>query len=149
MNMRRVWIILKLIWLYLQYWTIGLTEDYYHISKANYFYELGQYRRAIRSYNRALEDSHNLRLRIHDMIDYCYSRMGRSNDGLDYYRASFKKTNDPLIGLGLAKAEFNRGNLEQSQDLINSLRNTSHRFDSSKLDDLEAEIQLVKKQRVT
>ncbi len=145
--MRSMWIILKLIWLYVRYWTIGLTDDYFYISKANYLFELGHYDSAIRNYKRALEDSHNLRLRIHDMIDYCYYRLGRSNDGIDYYRYSFEKTNDPLIGLGLANAEFNRGNLDKSQDLINSLRNTSHRFDSSRLDKLEAKIQVVKKAR--
>jgi tetratricopeptide (TPR) repeat protein len=145
--MRQAWIILKLISLYVRYWTIGLTEDYYYISKANYFYELGDYERAIRNYKRALKDSNNLRLRIHDMIDYCYSLLGRANEGIDYYRKSFEKTNDPLIGLGLAQAEFQRGNLEKSQDLINDLRNTSHRFNSSKLDMLEAEIQVVKKER--
>ncbi len=145
--MERVWIILKLIWLYLRYWTIGLTEDYYHISKANYYYELGHYEIAIRGYKRALKDSHNLRLRIHEMIDYCYSQLGRGSEGTDYYRKSFEESNDPLIGLGLAKAEFRRGNLDESQDLINDLRKTSFRFDSSKLDNLEAEIQVVKKQR--
>ena len=145
--MKQAWIILKLIWLYTRYWTIGLTQDYYYISKANCFYELGYYERAVHNYKRALKDSNNLRLRIYDMINYCYSLMGRGNEGIDYYRNTFEKTNDPLIGLGLARAEFQRGNLEKSQDLINGLRNTSHRFNSSKLDMLEAEIQVVKKER--
>jgi tetratricopeptide (TPR) repeat protein len=145
--MKKFWIILQLIWLYVRYWGVGLTKDYFYISKANYLFELGHYEKAIRSYKRALKDANNLRLRIHDMIDYCYSLMGRGDDGIDYYRRTFEKTNDPLIGLGLASAEFQRGNLEKSQDLINGIRNTSHRFDTSKLDDLEAEIQVVKKQR--
>ena len=137
----------EFFWLYVRYWTIALPHEYFYIYKANYFYELGHYERAIRSYKRALKDSHNYRLRIHEMIDYCYSLLGRGSEGIDYYRKSFEETNDPLIGLGLAKAEFQRGNLEKSQDLINGLRNTNHRFNASKLDNLEAEIQVVKKQR--
>lgn len=124
-----------------------ITEDYYYISKANCFYELGFYEEAIHNYKRALKHSHNLRLRIHDIIDSCYSRLGRGNEGIDYYRKAFEQTKDPLVGFGLAKAEFNKGNLEKSQDLINSLRNTNHRFSASKLDMLEAEIQVVKKER--
>ncbi len=145
--MRQAWIILKLIGLYIRYWTIGLSQDYYFISKANYLYGLGYYEGAIHNYKQALKESDNLRLRIHVMIDYCYSLLGRGDEGIDYYRKSFEKTNDPLIGLGLAKAEFQSGNLEKSQDLINALRNTSHRFNSSKLDMLEAEIQVVQKAR--
>ena len=135
------------MWLYIRYWTVVLTDEYFYIYKANYLYDLGWYERAIHNYKRALIESYSQRLRIHDMIDNCYTLLGRGNEGLDYYRKTFENSHDSLIGLGLARAEFDRGNFDRSLDLINKLRNTNHRFDSSKLDILEAKVQVAMKDR--
>lgn len=143
--MRSVWIFTKFIWLYIAYWFVGSTPDYFYISKGNYFLELRWYERAIRNYKKALEDSTDHR--IHDVISYCYSQMGRSSDAIDYYRAAYEKNTDPRTAYGLARAELERGNLEKSQEIIEAIRRINHHIDQLRLDALEAEIQVVKKAR--
>ena len=106
--LRRIWIILKLVYLYLGYFLVGFPEEYFHIKKGNYFVNLRWYHRAIHNYKKALEDSDNPH--IHSILGYCYSRIRTPLDSVQHYRKPHEKIRDPKIDLGLAMSEFDRGN---------------------------------------
>ena len=142
---RSFWAFVKLFHLYVTYWLVGATPDYFYINKANYFYQLGWHRRAIRNYKRALEDSNDPR--IHSMIRYCYSQLGHDDESIEYYRKSYKETNNPHVALGLAAAELDRGNLDESKKIVQEMRKEDHQFKTTEIDFLEAEIGLAQKER--
>lgn len=142
---RKCWLFVKLVYLYIAYWLVGLSEEYFQIMKGHYLLDLGWPRRAIRNFKKALKNSDDPR--IYEMIDYCYSQLGNQNGGIECYRKAFEEKGDPRIGFGLAKAEFNRGNIEKSIDIIRGIQDSTHTVDTFELDMLKAQIELVKKER--
>ena len=143
--LRKAWIMVRLVFWYTVFWTFPTPEESLCIAKANCFAELGWYQRAIRNYTHALKGSTDPR--IHSMIYYCYSQLGRQEDGTNHYRKAYEEKGDPRVGFGLAMAEFDSGNLEKSQKVLASIRQTKHRIDSFELDMLEAQLEVAKKER--
>ena len=110
-----------LIWLQLgfneiTYWLVGDTPEAHH-AKAAYLWEgLGRYRRSISHCKRylAVEEDSGIRA----MLGYCYSCLGQWEKAIEEYRALPNPTSDPRIGLGLAEAELNVGNIEEARYIL-------------------------------
>jgi len=102
------------------YWAVGLTEEEYHIRKANYWSELGNYRRAIRNYQKSLKSSEDSRVRA--AMAWCYSAIGLLETSREHYRTAFQRNKAFDIVLGLAYAELNIENVEECRSLLQLLR---------------------------
>ncbi len=102
------------------------------------------YYKAIRDYKRASKDSNDPR--ILDTINYCYQKIGADNDGINFYRKANKKADDPSVSWGLANAEFDKGNLNRSHELIRQIR-SKHHIHSQRLDIFEAQIEIARRER--
>jgi tetratricopeptide (TPR) repeat protein len=145
--LKKCWAILKLMYLYLAYWLVGISEEAFYMGKGNYLIELNAYSRAIRSYKKALSDSNDRN--IHAMIGYCHSCIGSHQEAVEYYRQAYKKIPDQSIDINLAISEFEAGNIDESETIINELRGSANMDTSTKetLDNLEARIALVRRER--
>jgi len=144
----RCWKIVKLVYLFLGYWVVGLPQEYFYIKKGKYFVDLNWYHRAIRNYKKTLRDSDDPH--IHSMLGYCYSRIGTPLDSIEHYNKAHDKIRDPKIDLGLAISEFESGNIEKSVEIIQEVRRSNDRLESpdvEALDWLEKRIEMAKKGR--
>jgi tetratricopeptide (TPR) repeat protein len=126
--LRRCWTIVKLIYLYIGYWLVGLPQEYFYIKKGNYFADLKWYHRAIRNYKKALQDSDDPH--ICSMLGYCYSRIGTPADSVEHYSKAHDKIRDPKIDLGLAISEFESGNIDKSEEIMREVRRSNYRLES-------------------
>jgi tetratricopeptide (TPR) repeat protein len=113
---RKVWTIVKLIYLHLAYFALGLDDQYFYIAKGNYFAELEWCRYAIPNYKKALKKSSDPL--IHFWLGYCLLRLRKYNESLAHYRIAYEKIHDPNAALGLAIAEYETGNSERSRAII-------------------------------
>ncbi len=145
--LRKSWIILKLLFSYVLLWTVPGGAENFYILKGNYFFDLGWYDRAIKSYRKALKDSSDPR--IHARIGYCYAQKGDSKEAVEYYRKTHNRTHEHSINVGLALAEYDAGNMDESEEIIRELRQSNKLETSAKetLDNLEARIALVRRER--
>jgi tetratricopeptide (TPR) repeat protein len=142
--LRKSWRILKMISSYFLFWPIP--ENLY-IMKGNYFFDLGWYDRAIKNYEKASRDSTSPRL--HARLGYCYAKTGNAKKAVEYYRKTHHRTNDHGITVGLAFSEYDAGNMDESEAIIQELRRSDNLEPSVKqtLENLEARIALVRRER--
>jgi len=146
--LRQCWTIAKSIYLYLAYWLLGLTQEYSYIKKAYYFVDLHWYHRAIHNLKKVLRDSDDPH--IHSLLGYCYSRIGTPFDSVEHYSKAHDKIRNPKTDLGLAISEFESGNIEKSEEIIEEVRRSNYSLDShdvEALHGLETRIEMAKKGR--
>jgi tetratricopeptide (TPR) repeat protein len=144
--LKKCWSVLKMVYLYVAYWFVGIPEEVFHRYKGNYWVELNSYHRAIRSYKKALKDSNDARL--HAMIGYCYSRMGNNNEAVEFYRAAKNKIHDQRVDVGLARSEYEARNIDKSDEVIQQVRTQEIDLSTERtLDHLEEQIAVVRRER--
>ncbi len=114
-----VWIVLKLIYLYLGYCLVGLDDQYFYIAKGNYFSALFWFRRAIPNYQEALRESQDPL--IHLALGFCLLRVGRFGEAIEHYRIANEKVKLPDVALGLAIVEYETGNIGRCREIIQEL----------------------------
>jgi tetratricopeptide (TPR) repeat protein len=102
------------------YWAVGLTEEEYHIRKAQYWIALGNHRRAIRNYQKSLKSSEDSRVRA--TMAWCYASIGLMESSREHYRRAFERNKTFDICLGLAYTEMNLENYEECERLIEFVR---------------------------
>jgi tetratricopeptide (TPR) repeat protein len=115
-----IWSILKLGYLYLCYWLVGLEEEEFYIPKANYCADIGWYNVAIRTYEKALNESSDPM--IHAALGWCYSEIRNDEKALEHYRIAYSKKASPEFGVGLAFAEYTVGNLNEFQKIYSGIK---------------------------
>jgi tetratricopeptide (TPR) repeat protein len=133
--------VFKIVYYTTAYWAVGLTEEEYHIRKANYWIELENYRRAIRNYQKALKASEDSQVRA--AMAWCYGEIGMIETCLQHYRTSYETNDHPSIALRLAYAELNHGNHEESSKLLQYVKDNAdrmHEEDAEELTKLEEDI---------
>lgn len=116
----RIWSIFKLGYLYLCYWVVGLEEEEFYIPKANYCADIGWYNVAIRTYEKALNESTDPM--IHAALGWCYSEIRYDEKALEHYRIAYSKKASPELGVSLAYAEYAVGNLIEFQEIYSDLK---------------------------
>ena len=131
----------KIVYFTTAYWAVGLTEEEYHIRKANYWLELENYRRAIRNYQKALKASEDSRVRA--AMAWCYGELGMAETCLHHYRKAYETHGHPSIALRLAYAELHMGNITESGRLLDYVernRERLHEEDAGEVERLERSI---------
>ncbi|WP_297765939.1 hypothetical protein [uncultured Muriicola sp.] len=118
----RIWNIIKLVYLYILYWVVGLDEEDFFIPKANYCAEIGWFKAAIESYTKALHETDDPRIRA--AIGWCYAELGVNEKSVENYRIAYEKNNSPEIAIGLAFAEYSVGNLTEFRNIYKKLKSS-------------------------
>ncbi len=113
--MRSAFIVLKLLYLYLQYFVIGLTEDGFQIQKGHYLCELGQYAAAAKAYELALRDTHSAW--VVGALGYCYLCMQITDRAVEYLRQAYTRRSDPELGVTLLQALWQNGDTSEAESL--------------------------------
>lgn len=114
------WGALKLVYLYLQYWIVGLDEEGFQITKGNYLLDLGLYPAAAKAYKRALQDSRSPY--VHASLGYCYLNMGMPDRAVQSLRTAYAKTPRADFGLSLAHSLLEAGETKESERLLALLK---------------------------
>jgi tetratricopeptide (TPR) repeat protein len=117
-----IWSIAKLAYWYIVYILVGLTEDHFQIVKANIFLDLGWYERAIKNYEKALKETKDQR--IYAMLGYCYTQTRNFDSAVENFCKITTRNIYPEDYYGYAVAEFHRGNIEKSRELLQEYRSS-------------------------
>lgn len=126
--------ILKLIHLHLGYLFVGLDEEYFYISRANCFTNLGWYNYAIGNYKKAMIESKDPHIK--SALGYCYIMVGDFEKSVKYYREAYENSSHPDIALGLACAEMNNGNTDEGKKILEILSKKQDELDPYHINEL-------------
>ena len=144
---RKLWIILKLLYSDIVFWTSPTPEEEFYTEKGNYYSELGRHDRAKKSYEKAQRTAANGITGL--IIGNHYAQIGNHDEAVKAYREAVKKPGGRQGKVGLAIEEYESGNLENSEAVIRELR-ASGRLGTSEqtaIDILEAQIEVTKRAR--
>jgi tetratricopeptide (TPR) repeat protein len=139
--------VIKIIYYTIAYFAVGLTVEEYHIRKANYWINLGNYRRAIRNYQKSLKESEDSEVRA--AMAWCYSQIGMYETSLDHYRKAFERNRHPSIALRLAYAELNVGNLTESERLLKSIQPNIDKMHIDEIDEMKNLEKYINEEKIT
>ena len=110
---------LKIFYLYLTYWLVGLTEEGFQYKKAWYLTEIGNYHAAIYALKKSVN---NLKAGyVYGLLGWCYIQLEDFENALEYYSKAYAKDQSPTILLGLAVSECHAGSLEKSKSFYQQL----------------------------
>ena len=118
----------KLAYLYLLYWTVGLDEDWFQISKGNHLFDLGSFPTAAKAYQRALAGTQSASL--HGRLGYCHLNQGLYDKALASFRMALEKKDDPVHQIGLAWSYLGLGEDSNCQAVVARLRSDPRACDS-------------------
>ncbi len=106
-----------MIYVHIAFVGFGIDQEYFYITRANYFADLGLFNYAIGNYKKALELSEDPK--VIAALGWCYSQIDQLKTSLRYYKTAHrKKPEDIDISLGLAYVQLYNGNLQESKKLI-------------------------------
>jgi tetratricopeptide (TPR) repeat protein len=111
---------IKLAYLYYLYWVVGLDEEGFQESKANYLFELERFSAAAKAYQRALSGTTSPRL--HGNLGYCYLNLGFPDKALQSFNSALERKADPVHEIGLAWAHLGLGDVSSCEALVARLR---------------------------
>ena len=114
-------IVIKLFFLYLLYWFVGLTPEDFYIRKATYLSDLNFNHSAIKYLEKALSDSKNPF--IYALLGYCYLQEDKNELAVENYKIAYNKLKNASMKIGLAVAEFHNNNRDESLRLYSELIN--------------------------
>ena len=132
--LKLIWILIKLFYVHLAYFLVGLDQEQFYIARANYFTELKWYSYAIGNYKKALKESTDPL--VIAALGYCYLMVGDYEKSVRYYREAYQKSKTPVISFGLAHAELNKGNIKEAKKVLRKLSEKENELESYHIDEL-------------
>lgn len=142
---KQIWAIIKLFYIHLAYFLVGLDQEFFYIARANYFTDLGWFRYAIGNYKKALKESTDPL--VIAALGYCYLMAGDYEKSVKYYREAYRKSKDPVISFGLAYAELNKGNIKGGKKVLQILskrKNELEPYHITELNKLKKQVEALK-----
>ncbi len=133
--MFKIIILLKLLYLYLLYWFVGLDEGWFYITKGNYLYDLEYFPAAAKAFKKALKETESPY--VYSSLGYCYLNCGITDKALKYLNIAYSKKSTPEFAVGLVYAEYENGNFQKSKELYESLKEQSKGASSEFQESLE------------
>lgn len=112
--------VFKFIYLYISYWLVGLAEEDFFISKANYFADLGKYHSAIKYYKKAIKEDELYS--IYGAIGWCYAALEQYQLSLENYRKAFERIKRHEVTVILAHLEMEYGDSEKCKMVFESIK---------------------------
>lgn len=119
----RAWGTLKLVYLYLQYWFLGLDEEGYQVTKGNYLLDLGLYPAAAKAYRRALKETESPF--VHASLGFCYLNIGLFDKAVQSLKIAYSKKPRTDFGVSLAQALLEAGEHDESARLYAALKQSA------------------------
>ena len=141
----KIWAIIKLFYVHLAYFLVGLDQEAFYIARAYYFADLEWFNYAIGNYKKALKESNDPHVKA--ALGYCYLMVGDYEKSVKYYREAYQKSEDPVISFGLAYAELNKGNIEKGKKVLQVLserKNELEPYHITELNKLKQKIEALK-----
>ncbi len=129
-KMFKIIIFLKLIYLYLLYWLVGVDEEWFFITKGNYLYDLEYFPAAAKAYQKALKETKSPY--VYSSLGYCYLYCGITDKALKYLNIAYSKKSTPEFAVGLVYAEYEQGNIQKSKEIFENIKDQTQ-GDSEKL----------------
>jgi len=111
----RILACLRLVYMELQYWLVGLTPETYHHAQASAWEDLGKYDRAAKHLRAYLENSDKPQMR--GWLAYCYAKLEQWPDAAREYTTAISKWSHPSLILGLAEAKLHLGDIANAAAL--------------------------------
>ena len=142
---KQIWSIIKLIYIHIAYFLVGLDQEHFYIARANYFTDLKWFSYAIGNYKKALKESTDPL--VVAALGYCYLMVGDYEKSVKYYREAYRKSKDPVISFGLVYAELNKGNIKEGKKVLQILserENELEPYHITELNKLKQKIEAVK-----
>ena len=118
--MNKVLISFKLLYLYLLYWFVGLTQEDFYITKGGYFADLGNYYSAIKCYEKSIKDTENYF--VYSLIGWCYFTVEDDDNAIKYYRKAYKKIKSHYVTIILSFLEMEMGNIDECEDVFKHIK---------------------------
>ncbi|MDY7036779.1 MAG: tetratricopeptide repeat protein [Thermodesulfobacteriota bacterium] len=116
----RIWSILKLLYLYLAYFAVGLDEEFYYISKGNHLLDGGFFSAAAKAYKRVLKETQSPY--VYSSLGYCYLNVGLYDKAIENLEIAYSKKSTPEFAVGLIRAKYENGDYEESKKLFQSIK---------------------------
>ncbi len=113
-------VILKLVYLHLLYFFVGLEEDSFQISKAEHLFALGKYSAAAKAYQRALEGTKSSY--VYGWLGYCFLNLQQYEKAAENLELSLQRKVDPAFQSGLAWAYLGLGADEKCRSVVQTIR---------------------------
>ena len=110
----RVLAAIKLFYLYLIYWFVGLDEEGFQIGKGAYLIEMKMYPAAAKAYQRALKETDSVY--VHSALGYCYLCMGIFDKAINVLNAAYKRKPSLDMAIWLAYAHHHSGNEKECEE---------------------------------
>jgi tetratricopeptide (TPR) repeat protein len=132
--LKQIWTIIKLFYIHLAYFSVGLDQEHFYIARANYFTELKWFSYAIGNYKKALKESADPL--VIAALGYCYLMVRDYEKSVKYYREAYQKSKNPVISFGLAHAELNKGNIEEAKKVLQILTEKENKLEPYHIDEL-------------
>ena len=126
---QQIWTIFKLIYLHIAYVIAGLDQEYFYISRANYFIDFGWLGLAIGNYKKALKESNDPQ--VLGALGWCYTQLDMLERALEYYSEAYVKSKHPNIALGLAYVEYQLGNKSKFQQVLHDIADSNFELDEN------------------
>ena len=139
---KQIWAIIRLFYIHLAYFLVGLDQEFFYVARANYFTDLGWFRYAIGNYKKALKESTDPLVTA--ALGYCYLMVGDYEKSVKYYREAYKISDNPVIPFGLAYAELNKGNIKEVKKVLQILTKKKHELEPYHITELNKLKQKIK-----
>lgn|GEM_PF-5682627 len=111
---------LKLFYLYLTYFFVGIEEEGFYYQKAVYLTELGFYFSAIKALRQAEKNIKTAY--VWGLLGWCYANVEVFDKSLYYYKLAYKTDQSESILLGLAVSECHAGSTVKSMEYLERLK---------------------------
>ena len=105
--MQRIFGYLKLLYLYMAYWLVGIDEEGYYIRKGNYLVDLEHYAAAAKSYSNALRETKSPY--VYAALGHCYIELGLFDKAATQLQEAYSRRPRTDFGIGLARSLFESG----------------------------------------
>ena len=124
--MRRAWTILKLVYLYLQYFLLGLLEEGFQIQKAGYLCDLGLFAAAAKAYQKALRETQSPFVQA--SLGYCYLCLDLPEKAVEYLGRAYERRPIPNVGATLLQALRANGDTSRARELSEKLKRSREKL---------------------
>ncbi len=111
---------IKLVYLYLLYYLIGMEEEGFYYRKALYLTEIEEYFSAIKSLKEAEKDLKTSY--VWGLLGWCYANVEQFEKSLHYYQLAYKTDKSESIVCGLAMSEAHAGNVGKANLYLELLK---------------------------
>lgn len=120
--LKKAWAGIRLVVLHLEYWIVGLGEEWFQVSRGDLLFELERYPEAAGAYSRALQESRSSMIQVR--LGWCYLKMNMPNSAVEHLTTIRSQSRHPEVGMALLHALIQAGKMPEAARLRGELGKT-------------------------